>query len=233
LIDYSYYKQKIRRHFPDYNFSWEIFTNLIIGNLKTKPYWLDIGAGSNFLIREQPGAEFAVGTDIRPPDDLSAKDKTAYCMASAYMIPFKDSSFDFVTSRYTFEHLADPKSALIEIGRVLKPGGVFIMQTTNKSSPLLLISRLIPFPIKRRLIKLLFKDNPSGTFKTFYRYNTPAAVSDRIGLLKLDSVILIEDIMCHSRFLFFFSFAWYKLIRFFGIDFLSNNIIAIYRKPGY
>jgi SAM-dependent methyltransferase len=231
LIDYNYYKQKIYRKFPDYKFSWEIITNIILENLKNKPYWLDIGAGPNNLIIEQPGAAFSIGMDIARPDNISPANLGPYCLSSVYALPFKQFSFDFITSRYTFEHLGEPLAALSEIDRVLKPGGVCVIQTTNKHNPFLLLSRLIPFSIKKRLIKTIFKDNPSGTFKTFYRINTPSLIPSLIGTLKLDSIILIEDILCHPKPLFFISFAWFKLMKLLGANSLSNNMIMIYRKP--
>lgn len=230
MIDYNYYKQKIFRKFPRYQFSWEILTNIILENLKNKPYWLDIGAGPNHLVIEQPGATFSIGTDIVFPDNVSPADLNPYCLSSIYAIPFRQFSFDFVTSRYTFEHLAEPMAALKEIDRILKPGGVCVIQTTNKHNPFLVLSRLIPFSLKKILIKTMFKDNPSGTFKTFYRINTPAAIPEKLGTLKLDSIILIEDILCHSKPLFFISFTWFSLMKLFGANSLSNNMIIIYRK---
>ncbi len=44
-----------------------------------------------------------------------------------YSTPFESNSVDIVISSHVFEHLDDPKKALKEIFRVLKPGGVFII----------------------------------------------------------------------------------------------------------
>lgn len=41
-----------------------------------------------------------------------------------YELDFADNTFDFVISRYLFQHLADPAKAYAEIYRVLKPGGI-------------------------------------------------------------------------------------------------------------
>ena len=43
-----------------------------------------------------------------------------------YAIPFAENSFDVVVSNQVFEHIADPKHAMAEILRVLKPGAPFI-----------------------------------------------------------------------------------------------------------
>jgi len=39
-------------------------------------------------------------------------------------IPYEESSFDIVLSNQVFEHVPDMEAALVEIARVLKPGGV-------------------------------------------------------------------------------------------------------------
>lgn len=45
----------------------------------------------------------------------------------AEILPFGDNSFDIVISRYSAHHWHDMQAALMEIRRVLKPGGRFIM----------------------------------------------------------------------------------------------------------
>ncbi|WP_421550009.1 class I SAM-dependent methyltransferase [Kluyvera intermedia] len=45
----------------------------------------------------------------------------------AEVLPFTDNSFDIVISRYSAHHWHDIQAALMEIRRVLKPGGRFIM----------------------------------------------------------------------------------------------------------
>lgn len=44
---------------------------------------------------------------------------------------FKDASFDVVISTNVFEHLPDPEKAVIEIARLLRPGGVVLVSTCH------------------------------------------------------------------------------------------------------
>lgn len=52
--------------------------------------------------------------------------------ADAHDLPFPDAFADFVISRSTIHHWADPARALREIHRVLKPGGVALIHDVRR-----------------------------------------------------------------------------------------------------
>ena len=41
--------------------------------------------------------------------------------------PFKDASFDYITNQFSYHHVPDKPRMIVEIGRVLSPGGRFVM----------------------------------------------------------------------------------------------------------
>jgi SAM-dependent methyltransferase len=60
-------------------------------------------------------------------------DNVRFENASVYELPFADKSFDAVFSHAVLEHLAEPKKALAEMHRVLRPGGVFGIRDADRA----------------------------------------------------------------------------------------------------
>ncbi|MBX2838204.1 MAG: class I SAM-dependent methyltransferase [Gammaproteobacteria bacterium] len=56
-----------------------------------------------------------------------------YQVADIRDLPFADQSQDVVIATHVLEHLADPDRALLEIHRVLKPGGLVFLCCTKQS----------------------------------------------------------------------------------------------------
>ncbi|KKQ77576.1 MAG: Methyltransferase type 11 [Parcubacteria group bacterium GW2011_GWC1_38_6] len=61
-----------------------------------------------------------VGLDIRNGPGVDV-------VSSVYGLPFDDSSFDIVLCMVVLEHLEDPKKAIAEMLRVLRPGGKILI----------------------------------------------------------------------------------------------------------
>lgn len=58
-----------------------------------------------------------VNFDLQPFRNVSI-------VGDLFRLPFLDNSFDFVFCIYVLEHITDPKLAIEEMYRVLKPGGI-------------------------------------------------------------------------------------------------------------
>lgn len=71
--------------------------------------------------------------------------------ADGICLPLKDSIVDFLFCTETLEHLADPQKAILEFGRVLKPGGRLIIQSPNAHR----IRNLNPFHIVTNAVSLI------------------------------------------------------------------------------
>jgi SAM-dependent methyltransferase len=94
---------------------------------------LDVGCGPGSITRglaDTVGEHgTVVGIDnsdeaIALAGDTSNQRWLRFEVASVYELPFADGSFDVAYGHQVLQHLADPVAALIEMKRVLRPGGL-------------------------------------------------------------------------------------------------------------
>jgi SAM-dependent methyltransferase len=97
------------------------------------------GYGSNFIAAS---ADSVVGVDVSPESlDHAARTYTRANLAfdvidTSCVLPYEDKSFDVVMSFQVFEHVEFPQRYLQESRRVLKPGGVLLLVTPDRSTRL-------------------------------------------------------------------------------------------------
>lgn len=103
---------------------------------------VDLGCGGGFvteeLARAFPNSEVR-GFDIsensvkKATNHADGLKNLLYSVGDIYAIPLQNESASFVVVSDVFEHLQDLDSALGEIARILKPGGVLVFDTIEKT----------------------------------------------------------------------------------------------------
>lgn len=101
--------------------------------------------GKTFLDGGSGGGHFSakacsLGADVTSVDvgeslldQVRAKCDSTTIIGDLMQLPFEDGSFDFVMSTEVIEHTPDPKVALKELARVVKPGGRILVTTPCKT----------------------------------------------------------------------------------------------------
>lgn len=111
--------------------------------------WLDLGCGTGWIqevLALKGGRRHMVGIDISEGMlRFASQKKIPVVLGDAEKIPFKDSSFDGVVAKGVLHHLSDTETAVSEIARVLKPGGLAVLADPNLS-PL----RALKYTLKNR-----------------------------------------------------------------------------------
>lgn len=123
---------------------------------------LDIatGTGDLALALRDAGAGHVTGLDLsvamlaeaaRKETDATAAHAITWVEGDAMALPFPDASFDAVTVGFGLRNMPSYPGALREVGRVLRPGGVFVcLETTRLTTPVLseafdwYFSRIVP-----------------------------------------------------------------------------------------
>jgi 2-polyprenyl-6-hydroxyphenyl methylase/3-demethylubiquinone-9 3-methyltransferase len=102
---------------------------------------LDVGCGGGFLAEEFAALGCPVtGIDPSPVSIGAARAHAAaqglrigYLAATGEELPVRDASFDVACCCDVLEHVANVDGVIGEVARVLKPGGLFLFDTINRT----------------------------------------------------------------------------------------------------
>jgi SAM-dependent methyltransferase len=94
---------------------------------------LDVGCGNgDFLLKVQPLGWKATGLEFDPGAHAFASSRNLHVVKGS--VPgsgLPNESFDAITMHHVIEHVHDPRAVLIELFRLLKPGGTISLTTPN------------------------------------------------------------------------------------------------------
>lgn len=99
---------------------------------------LDVGCAAGYFLAVARDAGFEIhGNDVAAPMVRHAREELGLEnieLGTLESVGYPDAAFDVVTLWDVIEHLADPLSVLVECRRVLKPGGILVLETQNVAS---------------------------------------------------------------------------------------------------
>ncbi len=136
---------------------------------------LDIGCGGGIITEDMARQGFNVtGIDISSASLATAKQHAIdnklsinYQQAAAEQLPFDNNSVDIITCCDVLEHVDDVNQVILEISRVLKPNGLFIYDTINKT----LMSRIGAIEVAQNIPWTRFMPKNTHVWHQFIRPN--------------------------------------------------------------
>jgi SAM-dependent methyltransferase len=98
---------------------------------------LDVASGAGFglpILTHAGGRPIGVDYDALALDDVRQRQPCAALVrADATRLPLRAQSVDLVVSFETIEHVPDAQALVVEIRRVLRPGGRLVLSTPNRA----------------------------------------------------------------------------------------------------
>jgi len=113
--------------------------------VENKDIILDIGCGDGDTLQRYHNAQYLVGIDISNILCRNAKKNVKNAeiiLASMDNLPFKNNSFDKIIAIYSIIYLSTKEKTFVEISRVLKSKGTFVLYDPNKLSLRTLVRKI-------------------------------------------------------------------------------------------
>ncbi len=243
---YSFYSAAQGILVPGLRNSQYVYKEKVISLLRRDTVWLDLGCGHQLLPdwmpgweKEQPAMVERAGRVFGIDSDFPSLQKhTAIhgrVLGDIHRLPFRENSFDLVTANVVVEHVHNPGELLMEIRRVLRPGGAFLFHTPNLWSYATLANSLLPRAVRLPLIRLLQGRKEEDVFPTHYRFNTFGATQSlarQYGLVVSELQFVessAQTVMLGP--LVVLELLWIAALRLSFMKKLRTNIIAVLQKP--
>lgn len=226
------------RYYPlDMHNNDSLFLKMIEDRLGPESHVLDAGAGAGdaFPYEIKGKVTEMVGIDLDPRVTLNPRLDRGI-EGDLTNLPFPDSTFDLVFSRYVLEHVTEPTSFAQEISRVLKPGGQFLFLTPSKWHYVALIARLTPNSFHDWYNEKLRGRKSEDTFPTTYFMNAQGDLRRVLGAAGFTEEELIfrevsPNYLLWSKLFFFIGMLYERLVN--RIKILAPfrvNILGAYKK---
>lgn len=167
-------------------------------------------------------------------DRIDCQDRVdaPFLLADLRHIPLPSGYANLVTLRLVAEHLENIPDDFSELGRLLRPGGYLIVLTTNSTSPVIFLPRLLPFSLKTWIIQKIFRVPGRDVFPTYHRFNTPRKMAKGLPGLILAKIRLLEGVPLEKGLLILPFWLWYSIVKHPPMRFLRSNILAVFEKTG-
>jgi SAM-dependent methyltransferase len=144
--------------------------------------------------------------------------------------------FDLITLRMVAEHITDPERSVRKLAELTKPGGMVVVYTPNKWSPIPVLTALVPNPMHHSIKRFLWDTEVRDVFPTAFKLNTRKALADHFGKCGMQEQYFTYLDDCRTfdgyRVFNFMELSAQRLLRGVGLRYPENCLLGIYRKNG-
>jgi len=201
--------------------------------------WLDVGCGRGLfpsnerlarLLAERCG--FLLGVD---PDATLEENPFVHQKLRGVLDDYSGTvTFDLASLRMVAEHVDDPRGLAGALSRCVRRGGLVVIYTVNRFSPVPLLTPLVPFSLRHPLKRWLWRTEKRDTFPTRFRMNTRRRLANLLTAAGFQEVLFmrLDDCRTLQRFtaLTIVELSLWKVCRVLGLPYPEHCLLGVYAK---
>lgn len=219
----------------------DYYEAIVDGVLKPGHAWADVGCGrdifpSNVPLARSLAARAGYVFGIDPDPNIRENSFINEAFEGIVEDCKTERRFDLLTLRMVAEHITDPDRSMAKIAELLKPGGMTIIYTVNKRSPVPIVTALVPNKYHHNFKRLIWDAQERDTFPTAFKLNTRKDLARHAGSHGLEEVYFsyLDDCRTFAGFrvLNYLELSLQKLLRSLSIRYPENCLLGVYRKKG-
>ncbi len=201
--------------------------------------WLDVGCGrslfpSNDKLAKVLSDRCSVLVGVDPDPTLFENPYVHRRVPSRFEDFESDKPFDVVTLRMVVEHVQNPSRLASALARCTASGGLVIIYTVNRFSPIPLLTALVPFRLHHPVKVILWGTERKDTFPTEFRMNTRRSLKtilEKAGFRELHFAYL-DDCRTTGRvkWLQRIELGMWRVTSRLGVRYPENCLLGVYRK---
>ncbi len=213
---------------PNYKHRWTLYEENLRVYLDKDKVWLDLGCGNNADVEEKKDlVKFAIGIDVYRNDNL---ENNSFILAKGCSLPLKSNSVDVISLRFVIEHIENPEQLFNEFQRVLKKDGIVVVLTTNILSPIIFLPKLVPYRLRKLIMKLLFDVYEEDIFPTFHHFNSPRKVKKVTNNFEIVKLEYLQALNADNFFVFSSFLFWHLITKIKFLNIFRSNIFMIFKR---
>jgi 2-polyprenyl-3-methyl-5-hydroxy-6-metoxy-1,4-benzoquinol methylase len=203
--------------------------------------WLDVGCGREILPFSPEGARAlsqrcASLTGLDPSDNID-DNPYVHHRAKCMLEDFAPAEvFDLVTLRMVVEHITAPDSAAAALSRLCRAGGLVVIYTVDKFSPVSLVSALTPMSVHHGIKYWLWRSETRDTFPTAYLMNTRRSLATLMSAhgFAEEAFFTLSDTRTTNRFFLLnvMEVVIWRALHAVGLDYPEKCLMGVYRRTG-
>ena len=201
--------------------------------------WLDVGGGKSvFPHNQELAGELASrcrSLAAVDPSENVRSNPFAQKVVQSTLEEYRESNVcTLATLRMVVEHVSRPVEFVTALARVVRPGGLVVLLTVDRWSPVTVVSNAVPFRFHHSIKNLFWGGEESDTFPAYYRMNTREslrAVFEGNGFreawfTKLDDLSVFGERQWLGRL----ELGLWRILQKVGFSYPERCVLAIYRR---